>query len=106
VLDIPASANSFDAVLGLFLLRYVDVGNTEQAVAELTRVAKPGAPILLGDLRLPSLRPQFLPAPRSLDNKLLGVWSDTQGLIGQMEQQGFRLERTHYPLFSFVQVWL
>jgi ubiquinone/menaquinone biosynthesis C-methylase UbiE len=47
LLDLPFRSDHFDAVLSLHTIYHIDKDQQEQAVRQLLRVAKPGAPIVI-----------------------------------------------------------
>lgn len=47
LLDLPFEKNFFDASLSLHTIYHIDASEQEQAVRELIRVTKPGAPIII-----------------------------------------------------------
>lgn len=103
--DIPFPDKTFDAVLSNFVLKYVSVEETEKVAGEMGRVAKPHARALISDLALPALRPRFMSPIRSLDNKVLGLWSDKPRFIKAMAEEGFELVKTRRPFLSFLMVF-
>lgn len=104
-LEIPFGDSTFDAVLSNFVLKYVDVEDTEAVAGEMGRVSKPHARALVSDLALPALRPRFVPPIRSLDNKVMGLWSDKPRFITAMANEGFELVKTRHPFLSFLMVF-
>lgn len=102
---LPAASDGYDVVLVNHVLKYVDLSQREAVIGELSRVAKPQARLILSDLILPPLRPGFLPAARSLDNRLLGIWSEKREFVRGLEQAGFVLQKVRYPLLSFMMVF-
>ncbi len=103
--SIPFPDSTFDAVLSNFVLKYVDIEDTEKATEEMGRVAKPHARALISDLALPALRPRFVPPIRSLDNRVMGLWADKPRFIRAMEKEGFELGKTRHPFISFLMVF-
>ena len=103
--DLPFPDAIFDVLLSNFVLKYVDVEDTERVVSEMARVAKPEARALVSDLALPVLRPRFVPPIRSLDNKIIGLWSDKPRFVTAMVKEGFELVKTRRPFLSFLMVF-
>jgi ubiquinone/menaquinone biosynthesis C-methylase UbiE len=102
---IPFADNLFDAVLSNFVLKYVDLKDTDKVVSEMSRVAKNNSRVLVSDLALPALRPRFVHPLQSLDNKVIGLWSDKPRFIEAMKKEGFELVKTRHPLLSFLMVF-
>lgn len=104
LLEIPFERNAFDVVLVNHVLKYVDASDMENVVREIDRVAAPASTISVSDLLLPRFRPPFVGPQEFLNNKVLGMWTRRAEFLQAMGDRGFSLERTSYPLASFM--WL
>lgn len=103
---LPVESARYDAVVLSYVLRHLKPEALDTVAQEIRRVSRPGARLLIADLRLPltGAFPEVVKGNPSYT--ILGTLSvyDPPGIVAYMEKYGLRLKSLVYYPLSFLLV--